>query len=322
MGRYVIRRILQAIPLLVVISFLLFYAIFAIGDPVGRLIANNPRVSEQDIARIRAQYGLDKPKYVQYFVWASNFVRGDWGQSLASREEVTSLIASRVRNTLILMGAGFLLTLLIAIPVGLISALRQYSLFDYIVTTLSFLFYSLPVFFLGFMLIYIFSLKFYQWGLPALPVGGMYDVRAEPSLGGLLKHLLLPALVLALISSALYTRYLRSSVLEVMGQDYIRVARAKGLPQSTIVLRHVMKNASLPLITLILLQIASLFSGAVVTERIFSWPGMGSLFIQAVGDVDYPVLMAILVVASALVILFNLIADIVYAYLDPRIKYS
>ncbi len=322
MGRYVVRRLLQAIPLLFVISIILFYAVFALGDPVSRLIANNPRTSEQDIARIKKLYGLDKPVYQRYFVWAGNSLRGDWGSSLVTGEKVTAVLRGRLGNTLILMVTAFLVTLLLAIPIGLISALRQYSRFDYFITALSFLFYSLPVFFLGFLLIYLFSVKFREWGLPALPSGKMYDVRGERTLGQLFKHMILPVLTIALINSALYTRYLRSSVLEVMGQDYIRTARSKGLMGSQVLRRHVMKNAALPLVTLVLLQVATLFSGAVVTETIFAWPGMGLLFIDAARNVDYPVLMGILVASSALIIIFNLIADILYAYLDPRIKYS
>jgi len=322
MGPYIIRRLLQAIPLLFVISFVLYYVVFSLGDPTARLVANNPRTTPQDIERIRKMYGLDRPIHLRYFVWAGNVVTGDWGQSVVTRQDVIPILRSRVGNTLILMSAGFLLTMLIAIPIGLISALRQYSRFDYFFTGLSFIFFSLPVFFLGFALIYIFSLKFYQWGLPALPATGMYDLRGDRTPLQLARHLILPALTLALIQSALYIRYLRSSILEVLGQDYTRTARSKGLTEAIVVRRHVLKNAALPLVTLVLLQIASLFSGAVVTESIFSWPGMGSLFIDSARSVDYPVLMGILVIASSLVILFNLIADITYAYLDPRIKYS
>jgi peptide/nickel transport system permease protein len=322
MGAYILRRVLQMIPVLLIISFLLFNMVFALGDPISRLTAGNPRVTEQDIARIKKLYGLDKRLHERYITWVGNVARGNLGESIVTRENVGSLLASRTKNTLILMTSGFVLTMLIAIPIGLLSALRQYSKFDYVVTTLSFLFYSLPVFFLAFILIYIFSVKFFQWGLPSLPVGGMYDIRNPGGLPDLAKHLVLPSLTLALISSALYIRYLRSSVLEVLGQDYMRTARAKGLREAVVVRRHLLKNASLPLVTLILLQIAAFFSGAVVTETIFSWPGMGRLFIESARNVDYPVLMGILVVASTLVLLFNLIADIAYAYLDPRIKYS
>lgn len=321
MGAYIFRRVLVAIPLLLVISLVMFYIIFSLGDPLARL-QQNPRASQEDIARMRTLYGLDKPMHLRYLTWLGNTLRGDWGTSLVTRQEVLPTIRDRVANTLILMIPAFIVTLLIAIPVGLISALKQYSWFDHIVTGLSFLGFSLPVFVLAFVFIWIFSIKFRQWGLPSLPSGKMYDVRGERNLMELGKHLILPVLTLALLSAATYIRYLRAAVLEVLGQDYIRTARSKGLWQSLVVRRHVLKNASLPLVTLILIQIAFLFSGAVVTESIFAWPGMGLLFIQSATAVDYPVLMGILVIASALVILFNLLADIAYAYLDPRIRYS
>ncbi len=322
MVRYITRRVLIAIPMLLLITLILFYAIFAVGDPVARLTAGNPRITEQDIARIKQNFGLDKPRPLQYLVWLGNVVRGDFGESIVSREPVSSMIGRRLGNTLILMGTAFVVTQLIAIPIALVSALRQYSWFDYLVTGLSFVFYSFPVFFLGFMLLWIFSVKFNQWGLPSLPSGKMYDVRGERNLFELVKHLVLPVLTLALLSAAGYVRYLRASVLEVLGQDYIRTARAKGLWNALVIRRHVLKNAALPVVTIMILELASLFSGAIVTESIFAWPGMGSLFIDAMGDIDYPVLMGVLFIATSLVIIFNLIADIVYAYLDPRISYS
>lgn len=321
MGAYIIRRLLQAIPLLLIISVIMFYIIFSLGDPLSRLRAN-PRSSPEDIARVEKLYGLDRPVYVQYFYWLRNTLKGDWGDSLVTRQAVIPTIKDRLGNTLILMVTAFIFTLILAIPIGLLSALKQYSWFDHLVTAFSFIAYSLPVFVLGFLLIWVFSIKFRQWGLPDLPSGKMYDVRGERTPLQLARHLILPVLTLSLISAATYIRYLRAAVLEVLGQDYIRTARSKGLQHSVVVRRHVLKNASLPLVTLILIQIAFLFSGAVVTESIFAWPGMGLLFIQSATNVDYPMLMGILVIASGLVILFNLIADIAYAYLDPRIKYG
>ncbi len=321
MGAYIIRRVLVAIPLLLTISLIMFYIIFSLGDPLARL-RQNPRTSPEDIARIEKLYGLDRPIYMQYFTWLGNTVRGDWGDSLVTRQAVIPTIRDRLGNTLTLMVTAYIVTLLIAIPIGLISALKQYSWFDHVVTGLSFVGFSLPVFVLGFLFIWLFSIKFKQWGLPSLPSGKMYDVRGERTLVELVKHMVLPVMTLALISAAPLIRYLRASVLEVLGQDYIRTARSKGLWQSLIVRRHALKNAALPLVTLILIQIAFLFSGAVVTESIYAWPGMGLLFIQSATNVDYPMLMGILVIASALVIAFNLIADITYAYLDPRIRYS
>ncbi len=321
MGQYIIRRLLTAIPLMLAISIVLFYLIFSLGDPLARL-NQNPRTTQEDIARINALYGLDKPLHLRYYFWLRNTLEGDWGESMVTRQAVMPTIRDRLGNTLILTGTAFVLTLVIAIPIGLVSALRQYSWFDHLATGLSFIFYSFPVFFLAFMLVYIFSVKFGDWGLPKLPSGKMYDVRGDRTLVELAKHLILPALTIALISAAVYVRYLRASMLEVLGQDYIRTARSKGLVHAIVVRRHALKNAALPLVTLVLLQVASLFSGAVVTETLFAWPGMGLLFIQSAEAVDYPVLMGILVIASGLVILFNLVADIVYAFLDPRIRYG
>ncbi len=321
MARYVIRRILQAVPLLIAITVILYYLIFQIGSPIAHLL-QNPHVTQQDIARVKHLYGLDQPLWKQYLVWVWNTVHGNWGYSFVTHQPVMTLIFSRLGNTMILMITAFVLTLVIAIPVGLISALKQYSVFDYVATGASFIFYSLPVFFLGFMLIWVFSLQLDQAGLPHLPSGQMYDIREGPSMGQTVQHVILPALTIALISAAYYARYLRASMLEVLGQDYIRTARSKGLRESVIVARHALKNAALPLVTITFIQIAFLFSGAVVTETIFAWPGMGQLFIQSADAVDYPTLMGILTIASALVIIFNLLADIAYAYLDPRIKYT
>ncbi|MDP9349966.1 MAG: ABC transporter permease [Chloroflexota bacterium] len=285
MGAYIIRRVLVAIPLLLTISLIMFYIIFSLGDPLARL-RQNPRTSPEDIARIEKLYGLDRPIYMQYFTWLGNTLRGDWGDSLVTRQAVIPTIRDRLGNTLTLMVTAYVVTLLIAIPIGLISALKQYSWFDHVVTGLSFVGFSLPVFVLGFLFIWLFSIKFKQWGLPSLPSGKMYDVRGERTLVELVKHMVLPVMTLALISAAPLIRYLRASVLEVLGQDYIRTARSKGLWQSLIVRRHALKNAALPLVTLILIQIAFLFSGAVVTESIYAWPGMGLLFIQSATNVD------------------------------------
>jgi peptide/nickel transport system permease protein len=213
-------------------------------------------------------------------------------------------------------------TLLVAIPIGIYSAVRQYSFFDHVVTGATFVFYSLPVFFLGVILIYLFAIKFKDWGLPYLPPGKMYDLRDGFSVQSLAQHLVLPVMTLVLIQAALYVRYLRSSMLEVMTQDYLRTARAKGLSAWTVLRRHAFKNAALPLVTLIMLQLAGLFSGAVVTERLFSWPGVGTLFLDSVEGIDYPVLMGILTIAASLIVICNLLADVLYAYLDPRIRYS
>lgn len=321
MGRYLIRRLLQSLLMLLLLTFGFYYMIFSLGDPLARF-NNIPGISAADKARIRQEYGLDKPVYQQYIDWAGKVVRGDWGKSFVNKVPVLHEINDALKNTLILMVTAFIVTLLVAIPIGIYSAIRQYSLFDHIVTGLSFVFFSMPVFFLGFVLIFLFAIKFKEWSMPFLPPGKMYDLRDGMTLESVATHLVLPTLTLTLISAALYVRYLRSSMLEVLSQDYLRTARAKGLSRWTVLRRHAFKNAALPLVTLIMLQLASLFSGAVVTERLFSWPGMGTLFINSVEKVDYPILMGILTIAATLIIVCNLLADVLYAYLDPRIKYS
>jgi peptide/nickel transport system permease protein len=321
MGRYLIRRALQSVLMLALLTMGFYYIIFELGDPLARF-ENNPRISASDKARIREYYGLNRPIHEQYINWVGKVTRGNWGTSIVNSKPVMEEIGDALKNSLILMVTAFVVTLMVAIPIGIYSAVRQYSLFDHIVTGATFVFYSLPVFFLGFLLIFFFAVKAYEWGLPNLPPGKMYDLREGFSIGSLVRHLILPTMTLVLIQAALYVRYLRSSMLEVMSQDYLRTARAKGLSPWTVLRRHAFKNAALPLVTLIMLQLAGLFSGAVVTERLFSWPGMGTLFIRAVEQIDYPILMGILTIAASLIVFFNLLADVVYAYLDPRIKYS
>lgn len=322
MGRYLIRRGLQAMLMLVVLTAAFYYIIFAMGDPIARF-ANNPRISDDDKARIRRDYGLDRPLQERYFVWLTNVAQGNWGSSIVNKQPVLGEIGDSLKNTLILTIGAFVVTLAVSIPIGIFSAIKQYSFFDNVVTSASFIFFSLPVFLLGFLLIFIFAIKFREWELPFfLPPGKMYDLREGLTLGGVARHMILPVTTLTLINAALYVRYLRSSMLEVLSQDYLRTARAKGLSEWTVLRQHALKNAALPLVTLIMIQLAALFSGAVVTERLFSWPGMGTLFINAVDAIDYPVLMGILTISAALIIISSLVADIVYAYLDPRIKYS
>ncbi|MCB0154209.1 MAG: ABC transporter permease, partial [Anaerolineae bacterium] len=226
----------------------------------------------------------------------------------------------RLPNTLILMGTAFVFTLLISIVLGLYSATHQYSFGDYAVTAFSFFGYSMPGFWFGLMLIIVFAVKFKEFGWPALPAAGMYPIRGEPSLLELLRHLILPVTVLSLASIARYSRYLRSSMIEVLNQDYIRTARAKGMIDRMVVWKHAFKNAVIPLLTLVMLDIPFLFSGALITEQVFAWPGMGRMYWEHAVWIDYPVLMGILVLVSLLVVFCNLIADISYAFIDPRIR--
>jgi peptide/nickel transport system permease protein len=259
---------------------------------------------------------------VQYLYWLRDIVRGDLGSSLYTYQPVTRMIWEKLPNTMILMGTVFIVTIAVSIPLAIISALRQYSALDYLVTGASFLAFALPTFWLGLVCIMIFAVKFKEWGLPYMPAGGMYDLVEGPSLPGLLKHLVMPAFVLSIVSMAAYIRYLRASMIEVLHDDFIRTARAKGLPEGTVTWRHAFRNALIPLVTLITMNIPLIFSGALITEQVFAWPGMGRLFVDHANRGDYPVLMGLILTVSVLVIVFNLVADIAYAAIDPRIRYE
>ena len=317
MERYLVRRTLQAVPLLVGITIVIYVLLRATpGGPLS-LYEGDPSVTAEDLTRLREQLGLNEPWPQQYARWITAFVQGDWGWSLVTKRPVLTMIGERLPNTLLLMGTVFVTTMAIAIPVGIVSAIRQYSWFDHVSTTLAFAGHSLPTFWIGLMLIMIFAV-----GLRWLPAGGMYTLGVPFSLGDRARYLIMPVLTLALFDAANYTRYLRSSLLDVIRQDYVRTAYAKGMRESEVIRRHAFKNAAIPLVTVIALDLPQLFSGALITETIFAWPGMGRLFWEAAGRVDYPVLMGIFTVASSLVVLFNLLADLVYAWLDPRIKYA
>jgi peptide/nickel transport system permease protein len=316
MTRYLARRLLQAIPLLVAITLVVFVLLRkSPGGPLS-LYAGDPTVTAEDLSRLRQQMGLDQPPPVQYAHWLANLLQGDWGWSLVTKRPVLEMIGERLPNTLLLMSCAFAVALALALPVAVLAATRQYSLFDHLATTLAFVGNSLPTFWIGLMLIMIFAV-----GLHWFPAGGMYTLGEPFSVADRLHYLVLPVLTLALFDATHYTRYLRSSLLDVVRQDYIRTAYAKGSRERDVVRRHAFKNAAIPLVTVIALDLPQLFSGALITETIFAWPGMGRLFWEAAGRVDYPVLMGIFTVAAGLVILFNLLADVVYAWLDPRITY-
>ena len=315
MGRYLIRRGIISIITLIAISMIIYSILFlAPGDPLGELAAN-PNVSPEVRQRIRESYGLDDPLYVQYFKWAqAYFLQFDWGTSFTSRIPVKDYLLDRVGVTLSISGTAFLLGLMIAIPVGVISAVKQYSAFDNIATTFAFIGYSIPTFFSGLLLILLFSVK-----LGWLPFIYNADVQ---SFWGVVKQSIMPVTVLALFSSAQLTRYMRSSMLETINQDYIRTARAKGLKERAVLVFHAMRNAMIPVVTIIALQLPGVIGGAIITEQIFLVPGIGSALIRAMQSKDIPVVMAITFGISVLVVLFNVIADILYAMMDPRIKYS
>jgi peptide/nickel transport system permease protein len=341
MTNYIIRRLLQAIPQLVIISIILFSLMQAFGDPIATLGGRIPPRPE-DKERLRRQWGLDQPAYKQYITWLvgndwqkidmdgdsvpetpgkrRGILRGDWGTSLVTRQPVIKMIGERLGNTMLLMLVAEILIIILSLVIGLYSALRPYSLLDNIVTSLSFVGYSMPVFWLALMMMYVFAVNFRRWGLPYLPTVGMYDPAVGKTPLELLKHMILPLTTLVIISTAGYSRFVRSSMLETLSQDYVRTARAKGMATFAVVVRHALPNASLPFITLIGLDIPFLLAGAVVTERIFAWPGMGRLFIDHTERADFPVLMGILMLIAITVILFQIITDVIYSFVDPRIR--
>ncbi len=323
MTQYLIRRLIQAVLTLLAISVILFGLISSVPGGIMSAYEENPDFSAEDIARIEAKYGLNDPVPVRYAKWLGNIFKGDWGNSFVSKRPAILEVKERLPNTITLMGAMLVVTLLIAIPLGIISAIKQYTIFDHIATTIAFAGQSLPVFWFGLMLIIVFhvTLKGAD-GKPLLPGSGMMTLGAPPSFWDRIEHLILPVTMLALVSAAGYMRYLRSSMLDVIHEDYVRTARAKGLRERMVLYRHALRNALIPLITLIGLDLPSLFGGALFTETIFAWPGIGRLYFTAALKTDYPVVMAVLIIYSALIIISNLLVDVVYAALDPRIRFS
>ena len=318
MSRYLLRRLLISLPVLAGISLILFTILaMAPGDPFEEL-ATNPNVPAEVRLNLRAKFGLDDPIGVRYVRWFSSMLRGDWGFSFTSRVNVDTLILQRLPTTLIVLGSAQLLAVLVALPVGTLSAVRPYSIFDQIATTLAFIGFSLPTFFTGLLFILFFSI-YLDW----LP----FIYRADISATGWrfywehLRQAIMPVAVLGLFQGAALTRFVRSAVLDVIRLDYINTARAKGLSEQVTITKHAVRNALIPVVTLMALQIPTIFTGAVITEQIFRVPGVGSLLISAILANDTPVIMAITFVFAALVILFNLLADILYGWLDPRISY-
>jgi len=311
--------LLIAVPVLVGISIVLFSILaLAPGDPFGEL-ALNPNIPPEVRLNLRKQFGLDDPLLVRYVRWLTAMVHGDWGYSFVSRLPVQQLILQRLPTTLFVLGSAYVLALLIALPVGLLAAVKPYSFFDQVATTFAFVGYSLPTFFTGLLFILVFSI--YLGWLPFI-----YSSTIEArGVAWVLEHLrqgAMPMTVLGLFEAAALTRFVRSAMLEVINQDYITTARAKGLPERLTVLKHALRNALIPVVTVVALQIPTIFTGAVITEQIFRVPGIGSLLIAAIESTDTPVVMAITFVYAALVILFNLLADLVYGLLDPRIPYG
>lgn len=318
MGPYILRRLLIAIPSLLGISVVLFTVLaLAPGDPFEEL-ATNPNVPAEVKQMLRAKFGLDDPVWQRYFRWLAAMVKGDWGYSFISRVDVDTLIWQRVPVTLAIIGAAQVLAILIALPVGTLAATRPYSVFDQIANTLAFIGFSLPTFFTGLLLILLFSITL-NW----LP----FVYRADISATGWawwwehIKQSIMPVLVLGLFQGASLTRFVRNAVMDVIKLDYVTTARSKGLNERTVVLKHVLRNAMIPVVTLVALQMPAVFGGAIVTEQIFRIPGIGSLLIDAILRNDTPVIMAVTFVFACLVVLFNLIADLLYGWLDPRVSY-
>ncbi len=318
MGPYLLRRLMIAIPSLLGISLVLFTVLaLAPGDPFEEM-ATNPNIPPEVRMALRAKFGMDDPVMVRYLRWLTAMAQGDWGFSFVSRINVDSLIWQRVPTTLFVIGSSQILALAIALPIGIYAATKPYSVFDQIANTLAFIGFSLPTFFTGLLLILLFSIKL-DW----LPFVYRSDISAEGwrFYWEHLRQALMPIMVLGLFQAASYTRYVRSAVLDVVRLDYVTTARAKGLGEGVVVTRHVARNALIPVVTLVALQMPAVFGGAVVTEQIFRVPGIGALLISAILANDTPVIMAVTFVFACLVVFFNLIADLLYGWLDPRISF-
>ncbi len=324
MGRYIIREVLQKIPLLVIISVIVFAMANSLPSGLMAAYENNPNISREDLVRLQEELGLNTPIHIKYLRWVGNLARGDLGYSLATREPVINELLPRLWNTLYLTGTAFIISLVIAIPLGIMAARRQYSLFDNLATGFAYIGQSIPVFWFGLLLIIIFSgtLRNPINDTPLFPGGGMYTIGAPFSVFDRLHHLILPVTMLAFVQVATHMRYMRSGMLDVVRQDYIRTAQSKGLSENQVVRQHALKNALLPLVTIIGLELPTLVVGAVFTETIFSWPGIGRMFVNAAERGDYIVLMAIIMLSTIMVLFFTLVTDITYAFLDPRITYS
>lgn len=317
MAKYIAKRILQAIPLLILITIITFLVInLAPGDPVQMFI-NPEHMGKVDVATIRRNLGLDRPLYIRYFIWLKNLLKLDFGVSFFRNRPVLSLLLEALPNTIALSVVSTILSLIVAIPAGIISALKRGSILDYFFSTISFIGVSIPTFWFGLMLLLFFGAKL-QW----FPIGGMRSNYEEFVLLDRIRHIILPAIVLGLSGMASDMRYMRSAMLEVVSQDYIRTARSKGLSERIVIWKHAFRNALLPLITLFGFMIPGLISGAAITESIFAWPGIGRIVVEANFTRDYPIIMGELVFVSVLVVLGSLIADILYAVADPRIKYD
>jgi peptide/nickel transport system permease protein len=318
MGQFFVKRLFVAIPTLIAISVIIFTILaLAPGDPLGEF-ASNPAITAEVRENIRRSLGLDQPVYIRYFKWFTSFLRGDMGYSFNSRSPVAQLLWQRLSTTLLVVGSAYILGLLLAFPLGIISAIKRYSLTDQVITTIAFLGFSIPPFFTGLLFIIIFSVQL-RW-FPFI-YNSTLQVTDWQSLLAQIQQSIMPISVLALYHAAILMRFIRSAVLDELKQEYVRTALAKGLNKFAVIKNHVLRNALIPVVTLIALDIPTIFTGALVTEQIFRVPGIGALLIESIYRSDTPVVMAITFIYGILIVLFNLIADLIYAVLDPRVKY-
>jgi peptide/nickel transport system permease protein len=319
MGIYILRRLLVSIPTLIGISMVLYMILaLAPGDPLSQFAAD-PSVPPEVRENIREQLGLNDPVYIQYFKWLRSMVTGDWGFSFATRAPVSTLIEQRLPQTLLVVGLAYVLSVLLAVPIGVLSSIKPYSWFDNVATTFAFIGFSVPTFFTGLLLILIFSVNL-RW-LPFI-YDSTLEVDSWDTFIRQLRQMIMPVTVLTLFQTGSMTRYVRASMLDNLPQDYTRTARSKGLAEQTVIIRHVLRNSLIPVVTLVALGVPTIFSGAIVTEQIFRINGIGELLIKSIQNSDTPVVMAITFIFAALVVIFNLVADVLYGILDPRIRYS
>lgn len=317
MWSYIARRAIQALFTLLIITILCFILTRLSADPLAQY-ATNPNMTAADKEALRERLGLNQPLPVQYFKWLGLAIQGDLGNSFFSKQPVSLMISQRLPNTLKLMFTAEIITIIVSLFLGIASAVKQYSLFDNIITTFSFIGFSMPIFFIALGAMLIFAVKFKEWGFPYLTTGA--DIWDQKDPVQFVKHMILPVSCLVIISTAGYARFIRTSVLEVLGLDYIRTARAKGLSSRVVLFKHALRNAALPLVTIIGLDIPYLLGGALVTESVYAWPGMGRLFWEYAQRGDFPVVLGVLLIVSTAVVVFTIITDIVYTFVDPRIR--
>ena len=322
MRAYVLRRLLFAVPVILLATLTVFLLVSARGDPL-RDFRHRPNVSQQTIKNLEHEYHLDKSTPEQYALWLGDFVQGDWGRSFRTEQPVSHMVAEATWNSFLLVGTALLFSVILALLIGVVSAVRQHTAFDYAATGFSYFGFSMPDFFFALLLQLVLVVWLReQFGIQLFYVQGKYSVGQEGDVGNLIQHMVLPVATLMLTSVAAWSRYQRDSMLDALRTDYVRTARAKGVPRRQVIRRHALRNALVPFVTVVAIDAGVLLGGVVVVERIFSWPGLGLLFFQALERSDYPVLLAWMAVATVFVVLFNLLADVLYGVLDPRIRLS